>query len=299
MENKTDHNSFANVTLDQWAMFVAVCDLGSAHEAGRHLGRSHSAVSHALKLLQEALGVTLMVVERRRLTPTVAGRVIAHRARRLLEQAKAVEDSAQAHAIGWEVELHIAVDGIVPRTWLANALAAFEPQSHGTRVTISHVLQTGALAAAQDPRYDLVLTAQLPDGVNPDPIGMIRFAPVVAATHPLVGKALHERSLDGELQIVLADSAPVVQEKGWLRAARRWTVPDVCTACALLETGLAFAILPIDEIQTALAQNRLQRLTPPTRDLTLQLHMVAPSSARMGPAAKVLQKALRACATPL
>ncbi|AKF08711.1 Transcriptional regulator, LysR family protein [Sandaracinus amylolyticus] len=285
--------------MDQWAMFVAVCERGSVHAAARALGRSHSALSHALGVLQDAVGQPLVALEGRRLVPTEAGAIVAHRARALLEDAHSLEALAQTIALGWEAELRVAIDGVVPRAWVARALEAMQSVSRSTRVRVEHQLRTGAEHAARDTSVDVAVTTVLPDGADPDPIGIVRFAPVVGAAHPLASRRPKRGEVERMLQIVLADTGPAPERapRGWLRGQRRWTVPDVGTAKALLAGGRAFAILPRDDVADELARGALSRLAPAARDFAVQAHVVLPKRERSGPAARALADALRASAT--
>jgi DNA-binding transcriptional LysR family regulator len=58
-------------TLEQWSLLQKVVELGSFAKAAEETHRSQSSVSYNLALLQERLGVALLVQEGRRavLTP--------------------------------------------------------------------------------------------------------------------------------------------------------------------------------------------------------------------------------------
>ena len=70
--------------LDEFAIFVAIIDSGSLTAAARRLRRSPPAVTRALATLEDRLGARLFERTTRRLSPTEAGRDLAPRARRLL-----------------------------------------------------------------------------------------------------------------------------------------------------------------------------------------------------------------------
>jgi DNA-binding transcriptional LysR family regulator len=70
--------------LDELAIFVAIIDSGSLAGAARRLRRSPPAVTRALATLEDRLGARLFERTTRRLSPTEAGRDLAPRARRLL-----------------------------------------------------------------------------------------------------------------------------------------------------------------------------------------------------------------------
>ena len=78
--------------------FVAVCDASSMVLAAERLGLSQSAVSQAIKSLEDDLGLQLMDREVRPARPTHAGRVLHEAAARLLSQARAAMDHVRATA---------------------------------------------------------------------------------------------------------------------------------------------------------------------------------------------------------
>ncbi len=78
--------------------FVAVCDAHSMVEAAERLGLSQSAVSQAIKSLEEDLGLQLMDREVRPARPTHAGRVLHEASAKLLAQARAAMDHVRATA---------------------------------------------------------------------------------------------------------------------------------------------------------------------------------------------------------
>jgi len=78
--------------------FVAVCDANAMVLAAERLGLSQSAVSQAIKSLEEDLGLLLMDRDVRPARPTHAGRVLYEVAAQLLTQARAAMDQVRATA---------------------------------------------------------------------------------------------------------------------------------------------------------------------------------------------------------
>lgn len=78
--------------------FVTVCEANSMVLAAERLGLSQSAVSQAIKSLEEDLGLQLMDREVRPARPTHAGHVLHEVAARLLSQARAAMDQVRASA---------------------------------------------------------------------------------------------------------------------------------------------------------------------------------------------------------
>lgn len=280
-------------------MLVTVIDAGGIHAAARQLGRSHSAVSAAMTKLQQTLNLDLLTIEGRRCVPTDAGTIMARRAHELLRRAQRLEALADALDAGWEPQLNIAVDGLVPPRHIAEILKRFEPHARGTRLHIVHVVKSGAAAAALDPSFDLVFTASLPPKTPPQPLLEIAFAPVVSAAHPMANMLWSEDQLTDALQIVVADTGPRhPHDEGWLRSERRWTVADFYTAKQLLASDMAFAIMPLPWIEDELRHGQLRRIAPAHRDLQLTVHLVLPKRERLGPGGRRLEQLINAFYRP-
>ena len=73
-------------TLEQWALLQSVIDHGSFANAAEAACRSQSSVSYNISLLQQRLGVDLLVPEGRRAVLTPAGAILLAQVRPLLER---------------------------------------------------------------------------------------------------------------------------------------------------------------------------------------------------------------------
>ena len=69
-------------TLEQWSLLEKVVDAGSFARAAEETHRSQSSVSYNLALLQERLGVALLVQEGRRAVLTLPGNCCSTRSNR-------------------------------------------------------------------------------------------------------------------------------------------------------------------------------------------------------------------------
>ncbi len=83
----------ARKNLNDLAAFVAVAEARSFTRAAKQLGISQSALSHAMRGLEESLGVRLLARTTRSVSPTAAGeRLLASVGPRLAE----IEDEIAA-----------------------------------------------------------------------------------------------------------------------------------------------------------------------------------------------------------
>jgi DNA-binding transcriptional LysR family regulator len=93
------------MNLDRLEVFVKILDAGSMSAAARALHLTQPALSHAIKLLEEELGVAVFARRGRTLAPTPAGRSLEPRARAVLELARGIarDVGREARPYDWRI----------------------------------------------------------------------------------------------------------------------------------------------------------------------------------------------------
>lgn len=289
-----------NVSLEQWQVLQAVAEEGGFQAAADKLRKSQSTVSYSLQKLQENLGMTLFEYRGRRAQLTEAGQLILRRARHLLEQASNLERAARDLARGWEPQINLLVDVIFPESVLLEALAAFAPDSRGTRIDIfSHAL-SGSQDMIVQGQVELGIVGIVPTGFMGERLLEIEFIAVAHRSHPLhaLATSISEDTLRQYRQIVVRDSGVFRRTStGWLGAEQRWTVNDFKDTVSYLLQGLGFAFIPRHFIEGELASGELRQL-PLQQDSNRIVHayLVYPDKASAGPGTRALAAELsKAC----
>ncbi len=186
------------LSLDALTALDAIERRGSFAAAAAELHRVPSAITYQVQKLEQDLDVLLFDRRSHRATLTPAGRELLDSGRRLLDAAATLEQRVRRVATGWETELAVAVDAIIPwdRVWpLVGAFYAYcDSQSAAhTRLRLIREVFGGAWDALAEARADLVLGAS----GDPPPGGGYRIRVlaesvlqfVVAPKHPLAGAA--------------------------------------------------------------------------------------------------------------
>jgi len=245
-------------TLEQWAILEKVIDLGSFAKAAEALHRSQSSVSYNLSLLQERLGVTLLIPQGRRAVLTPAGELLLSRVRPLLNAFSHVEMRAADLQDGMRSRLSLVVDSIFPRGRLFAILRKFQQAYPRIQVQLTEVLESTQPDAEAFAEADIMIVTRRQD-VNGrgEWLMNIDFIAVAHADHPLftTPEPLTEEILNLYPLVRIADSRDVS-----LPAGDAWTFSTVDAAIEAVTSGVGYGWLPQAHIQTQLEKGILKPL---------------------------------------
>jgi len=178
-----------HLSLDALMVLDAIDRKGSFAAAAEELHRVPSAMTYAVQKLEQDLDVLLFDRSGHRAQLTAAGRQLLEEGRHLLLAAFELEARVKRVATGYEVELRIAVDDIIPIDRLYPLIQDFYLEDCGTRLRLLTEVYGGAWDALVSRRADLVIGAPAEGpsggGYATRPIGAVHWEFMVAPTHPL------------------------------------------------------------------------------------------------------------------
>jgi DNA-binding transcriptional LysR family regulator len=240
------------ITLDALQLLDAIDRHGSFTAAAAALHRVPSALSHAVAKLEGDLDIALFIREGRRATLTPAGRTLLDDGRHLLRAAGELERRVQRIATGWEAELRIALDAIIPTERLLPLIGRFYAVGHGTQIRLSREVLGGSWDALVTGRADLVIGApgDLPgrSGISTRPLEAGRLMFMVAPGHPLAAHVgpIPAAELLRHRAVAIADTSRelAARNAGLLEGQEVLRVPDMATKAAAQAAGLGVGHLP-------------------------------------------------------
>ena len=257
------------ISLDALQIIDAIETRGSYAAAGQALHRVPSALTHAVKKLEGDLGFPLFVLEGRRAVLTPAGRSLLDDGRTLLRAADELECRARRVATGWETELRIAVDGLIPSETLFPLLNDFystpDEKSRGTEIRISTEVLGGCWDALITGRADLSIGASgdMPagGGFSTVPIRSVDFVFAIAPQHPLASQStpVTAAQIREYRAIAIADTSRqlTARSSGLLTGQEVLTVPDMQSKIAAQAAGLGVGYLSRERAEREVAAGRL------------------------------------------
>lgn len=235
------------VNLEQWLSFKTVVDEGSFAKAAEALNKSQSSISYNIAKLEENLPTPVLEMKGRKAILTTEGKVLYRRANQLLDMAVEVEQIAECLAQGWDTEIIINADSIVPIKPLLNAIEKFTTQAPQTRITLLENTLSGSTEVLLEKRADIVISGQTPPGFMGTKLITIHMIPVAHTNHPLnrLKHKISSQDLKLHRQIVVRDSGKKRnQDTGWLDAEQRLTVSHFAQSIQAIRSGLGFAFVP-------------------------------------------------------
>ena len=177
------------LSLDGLLVLDAIARKGSFAAAAEELHRVPSAITYTVQKLEQDLGVQLFDRSGHRARLTPAGEELLKDGRHLLRAAVDIECRVQRVAKGWETELRIAYDDVIPTARLCPLVVEFYAEGSGTRVRLGAEVLGGCWDALMSGRADLCIGAPaeppLEAGYTVRSLGDIDWVFAVAPSHPL------------------------------------------------------------------------------------------------------------------
>lgn len=147
------------LSLEAIELVDAIARHGSFAGAAARLNKVPSTISYAVGKLEEQLGMLLFVRNGPRVTLTAAGEEMLKEGRWLLGAAGDLESRMRQIATGFESELRLVHDSLIPTQALIDDIRAFEALRCGTRLRIGCEALTGSWEALREGRADIVVAA--------------------------------------------------------------------------------------------------------------------------------------------
>lgn len=257
------------LSLDGLLVLDAIARKGSFAAAAEELHRVPSAITYTVQKLEQDLGVQLFDRSGHRARLTAAGEELLKDGRHLLRAAVDIECRVQRVAKGWETELRIAHDSLIPGTALLQLMESFYREASGTRLRLTTEVLGGCWDALVSGRADLCIGA--PGEAPPEAGHTVRHLAEVdwvfaaAPSHPIVQAAppITTSEVMEHRVIMVADSSRSLppRSSGIPGGPDSLTVSSLEAKLQAQVAGLGVGFLPRHVAAPCLADGRLVELT--------------------------------------
>ncbi|MFG0884898.1 LysR substrate-binding domain-containing protein [Vibrio sp. CJQ_6] len=254
------------ITLEALHILDAIERRGSFAAAANELNRAPSSLSYQIQKLEQDLDIMIFDRSGHKANFTDAGKLILERGRAILSATEKLVNDATLLANGWELDITLAFDGIIP---IANFFPLVEALGNvsKTRVRLQEDILAGGWESLAADRADLLICPKidtLPQDVKAEPLGNMEMMWVAASDH-----YVHKRSgeFDDEARqkyraIAIADTArdQPAMSVNILEKQPRLTVTNFNAKCQALVNGLGIGTLPKHVAEPLIAEGKLKKI---------------------------------------
>lgn len=253
------------LSLDALLVMDAIDRKGSFAAAAHELHRVPSALTYTVQKLEQDLDVLLFDRRGHRAKLTAAGRELLDEGRHILHATAELEAHVKRVATGWEAELRIAYDDIIPARAVLDLAREFHQQECGTRLRINAEVFGGCWDALASGRVDLVIGAPSDGptggGYVTHFLGNVDWVFAVAPDHPLANapEPVRAQDLVAHRVVAAADSSRNLPPRsaGLLTGQDTLTVHNMAAKLLAQQMGLGIGHLPRVIAQREAAAQRL------------------------------------------
>jgi len=256
------------LTLEAIRVLDAIERRGSFAAAADELGKVPSTLSYTVQKLEEELDAMLFDRSGHRTKFTPAGRMFLERGRVLLEAAEHLVGETRALARGWETDITIVVDAMVPTKTLYPLVEQLAELTD-TRLRLRTEVLAGSWECLEDGRADLLISSLNPDlmlaGIKHHKLQEEIMIYVAHPAHPLhlESDPLADENLRRHRAIAVADTAlrrPATYRL--LDKQPRLTVSTMGEKRDVLLAGIGFGTMPLSWVEEDIEAGRLKVIAP-------------------------------------
>ncbi|KPA92513.1 transcriptional regulator, LysR family [Pseudomonas asplenii] len=278
--------------LEQMRLFVEVAERRSFSAVARHQRKAQSAVSSAIALLEDDLGVLLF--ERssgRQPRLTAAGESLLEEAREVLRQCERLNGRALSLMRGQEACLRLAQDEAMPYQSVVDSLEALANRFPNLEVQLTSAAQGDVARKLVERRADLGLLFyhdQIPEALERRVLGSIEMVTVCGVGHPMAELArVNCQQLAQHRQLLMSTQSSVYPGSE-AASPQVWRADSFYVMAEWLIRGLGWAWLPRHVVQYPTYQGQMVELASEWTPPALVVELVWRRDEPLGPAGRWL-----------
>ena len=285
------------MTLDQLQVIESIVNTGSFSAAAKALHRAQSAVSYAVKSLEDEWGLKIFDRSQYRPKLTEEGAVLFNKAKVILSNVESLNLLSQNLSAGVEAKIRIAVSMVCSISDLTKTFQSFSKACPHTQLELSVEHLDHAEHRLQDGEVDLAITMR---PRNMSGLAMAKFKDLSlksTGTPDYVDEGnIKPNDLIDRTQIIVTQlHVGAKRDKkeggGVLEGARQWRVADFPTKLSIIRAGLGYGYLPEQYVNKYLDNGTLVEIKcmdPVAMEMVVLRRLKDP----VGPAKKLLWEEL-------
>ncbi|MDT8377004.1 MAG: LysR family transcriptional regulator [Mariprofundaceae bacterium] len=288
------------MTLDQLKVLRAIVEFGGFRPAAEALFKSQSAISIAIRKLEEELGITLFLRDQYRPTLTGEGKALYEKAGTILSHTEEFITTAHHFAAGEEPELRLSMSAIVPVNPALQLFSTIMESAPATRLSLLVETLNGTMERLNDDDADIAIAEVTEESSRYiyAPLTRIEMVSVISPRFRLAARAaeLSEREMQGTTQIIVRDTSRHSEKKtaGVLAGAHQWVVSDFMTKKQIIASGMGWGRMPMHMVNREINSGELLLLgSEDFQPIKLEIKAVRKKETPLGPVATELWQQLQ------
>ncbi|MEY8120592.1 LysR family transcriptional regulator [Falsihalocynthiibacter sp. BN13B15] len=253
--------------LEQLVTFEAIVTTGTFRKAAERLNKSQSAISNAIRLLEDELELTLLSREAYRPKLTAEGEIFFRESSRVLAQMRELGATAARLRAREEPELCIAITATLSLQHLLPVLEEIDRRHPATHIRLLTEVMGGPIERLMEQRADIAIATL--ESVPLDEVETQRFAEVTI--RPVASRRFAKRLGPGAKSMTAMQTFPQIvvsgtggpenkQSRDLLPGGRKWTVSDFAAKKQVILSGQGWGGLPDHLMQDEIAAGTLETL---------------------------------------
>lgn len=255
------------ITLEALHILDAIDRRGSFASAANELDRAPSSLSYQIQKLEQDLDIMIFDRSGHKAVFTQAGKLILEQGRTILTATEKLVNDASVLANGWELDITLAFDGIIPVDNFFPMVNALGNVS-STRIRLQEEILAGCWEALENGRADILVCPKLetiPVDVKAEAIGQLEMMWVAATDHYVHKRAgeFDDQAREKYRVIAIADTAreQPAMSVNVLQKQPRLTVSNFAAKVDALKSGLGIGTLPTSIATSLIKQGIVQQIS--------------------------------------
>lgn len=256
------------IPLEALLALDAIDRKGSFAAAAEELFRVPSAITYTIKKVEEQLNIKLFDRDKQRAKLTPTGQLMLNKGREILRQVQQLEAQARQIKTGWENQLRVVIDTILPCEPFWPLVNALKQQQPWLNVDIMEEALSGSWEALTSDRADIIIgvSGDEPAGANCQRycLGHLDMLLCCSPDHPAtqLEQPINREQLTDYTHIVVSDSAKYLPRRnvGLLGIRQTLSVSRIQQKVSALCHGIGISHLPRYLAEPLMQQGQLVHL---------------------------------------
>ncbi len=254
-----------SMTLDQLRVLTAIVETGSFRGAADKLHRAQSAISYAIKTLEDEFDLKVFNRSSYRPELTKEGRLLYHKAISLIDQSQEFERLGRYLSSGLETELRLALSFICPIEPVTQVLRRFSQKFPMTALNLSVTNMQEPIERLLKDDADIAISDVhgWQDSLETIFWKKITLVPVCAIGYPLLTDTNGVSAFTRYTQVIVS-TTPRPEDgvsAGIISGSRQWVVTTFSAKMEILKAGLGWGFMPEHLVKNELLQKNLVSIT--------------------------------------